>query len=135
MKIKFESEYQDAKEVVVRVVGPGEYLVIFKLKDGKYKDNIVAYIEPENIHIICSHEITDREDMFNILEFLRYDIATKLNYYYSRSIGSWFTKWLACNTLYDLHIRRLRTHSIDLYEDESDIILMLYKMISKFYKR
>ena len=100
----------------------------------KYKNFTITYTATKkNIQIKNSHRVTKKADMTAIVSRLRTD-AKKLGYTYQRSNSSWVTEWRAHNYMYDKHIRRSQTASVDLNENESKAKLLSYSLMSLLYR-
>ena len=98
----------------------------------QYGDYVIEYyIVEDNVHIVDSHYITDKSDMYEILNDIR-ERASVQGFEYVRSNESWITEWETHNFLYEIGVACERTGSVDLNEYESWWVLLLYIIISWF---
>ena len=98
----------------------------------QYGDYVIEYyIVDDNVHIVDSHYITDKSDMYEILKDIR-EQASAYGFEYTRSDESWIAEWETHNFLYEIGFACERTGSVDLNEGVSCWMLLLYIIISLF---
>lgn len=104
-----------------------------------YRDNFiinnVAYtyiVSSINICILNSYEITKRKDMKSAIKQIRKQAASK-GFIYKRTNKEWLQEWRAHNLLYECDYQKQRTGNVDLNEDEPEIRIILYKVLSFLY--
>ena len=102
-----------------------------------YKDLIIT-LNKDNTHIEDSYTITKKEDMKEILEFLR-DGTPEDYVIHIRSLKSQIREWRAHNLLYKLGLFKSRTKDVDLdinadklfYKVGYFILSVLYTFVPK----
>lgn len=86
--------------------------IVYECCNGK---TVTADISPNNISIHDSYKITSREDMDNILQYIRY--CTEISEYpvikYTNN-KQLIREWCTHNLLYDFGILKERTKTVDL---------------------
>ena len=85
-------------------------------------------ITNNNVRIIDSFKITDKNSMKNILNIVR-NLAMRKGIYFKRNNKSWIQEWKAHNLLYKFHLLKSHTKDTDLEENESKFRLFCYKIL------
>lgn len=85
-----------------------------------------------NTSIIDSHKIKSVNDMMDILDKIR---KSSKEFYaiHHRGIIGMINEWRAHNLLYNLHIKRDRTGTVDLNKDQSIWAKIAYAILSFLY--
>lgn len=89
-------------------------------------------VTDNNIHIENSYKIIDSSTMLYILTKIRdeYPDATVVK---ERSLTSMLDEWKAHNALYELHLYRSHTKSVDINTNQTWYVKAAYKVLSFLY--
>lgn len=79
----------------------------------------------ENVRIVNSYKITNKEYMEHILKEFR----KRTGYKSKRTIKSWLKEWKSHNRLYKLGLFQIHTKDCDLEENEKLHRLLAYQII------
>ena len=104
------------------------YRINLPLDNGK----VVTNYNKINIHIVNSFRVKTTYEMSKII-FLIKGAAQNRGIIYPRSNKSLIREWKAHNVLYFLGIKRNRTRSVDLNQNESVFRRIGYFVLSLFY--
>ena len=97
-----------------------------------FEGNLIqAEYNSSNIHIFNSYKIKRKRDMKRILMLIKCASFNR-GIFYSRKEKSWIREWKAHNILYKLGIKKERTSSVDLNENESILRRFGYFILSLF---
>ena len=97
-----------------------------------FEGNLIqAEYNSRNIHIFNSYKVKRKRDMKRILMLIRCASFNR-GIFYSRKEKSWIREWKAHNILYKLGIKKERTESVDLNENESILRRFGYFILSLF---
>lgn len=84
------------------------------------------------LSIFDSYKVTKEKDMITFLTQIRYENPYKQYIIWRRSIQSLVNEWKAHNLLYNLHLFRSHTQTVDL-DDEPWYRRSIYWILSKLY--
>ncbi|MCH5166883.1 MAG: hypothetical protein J1F35_03235 [Erysipelotrichales bacterium] len=101
------------------------------MKEFVYNDKLYKYSCSKEIWVIYnSCEIKSKKDINKILT----EISENNELPSGRTIKDMVSEWAAHNLLYNLHLFRTHTNTVDLEKNQSKILKFLYKILSLFYK-
>lgn len=93
---------------------------------------VTAQMDEYNTHIIDSYRIKNKSDMTDILEKLRLKVPAEYAVR-TRGMSGMIKEWRVHNMLYDLHILRDRTGSVDLNTGVPKWAKIMYGILSPLY--
>lgn len=94
------------------------------MKEYKIK-GLKIFVSSDNIKIIDSYQITNREKMKEIL-LKAIEKATEEGYFTNRSLNALVKEWVSHNRLYQLHLFRGHTRDADFEANESKFRRFVY---------
>ena len=101
------------------------------MKEFTYNGKSYIYLCSKDIWVIYdSCEIKRKKNIKNILT----EIANENELPIGRTINDMTSEWAAHNLLYNLHLFRSHTETVDIEANQSKSLKFIYKVLSLFYK-